>query len=233
MVRLGGKKPGDGLKRGTLHKAAQDLRYLLERGYPRERVLTLVGDRYRLEAPERQLLRRGVHVPSRARARRRRLLGLGQCAGRAVGIDGHNVLITLESALAGRRLVRADDGVVRDISGLGRHHRPGELTWRAARLMARALARAGAASAAAWFDAPISRSGELAARVEDILVQAGVPARARAVPVPERELLRHQGPVASSDSALMDQVAQPLDLAGEIIRGLDPAPALECLDENY
>ncbi len=213
-----------------LEPAARDLRYLLEWGYPRERVLTLVGDRYRLQAPERELLRRGVCAPSRARQRRQRLLALAGCAGRAVGIDGHNVLITLESALAGRRLVLADDGAVRDIAGLGRHHRPGELTWRAARLLARSLARAGVASVAAWFDAPISKSGELAARVEDILEQNGVPARARAVPVPERELLRHQGPVATSDSDLLDRVAQPLDLAGEIIRGLHPAPAMVRLD---
>lgn len=216
---------------GAVRQAARDLRYLLERGYPRERVLSLVGDRYRLESPERELLRRGVHAPLRARSRRRRLLDLRRCAGRAVGIDGHNVLITLESALAGRRLVLADDGAVRDIAGLGRHHRAGEDTWRAARLMARALARAGVASVAAWFDAPISHSGELAARVEDILVENGLSARARAVPVPERELLQHRGPVATSDSALMDQVAQPLDLAGEIIRGLDPVPAMERLDE--
>ena len=221
------------MERGSLHNAARDLAYLLERGYPRERVLALVGDRYRLPAPERELLRRGVHAPSRARRRRRRLLGLEQCAGRAVGIDGHNVLITLESALAGRRLVWADDGVVRDIAGLGRHHRAGEDTWRAARLMARALAQAGVALVWAWFDAPISKSGRLAARVEDILGRAGLRARARAVPVPERELLRHRGPVASSDSALLDQVEMPLDLAGEIIRGLRPPPDLERFDESF
>ncbi len=219
-------------ERDSLERAARDLRCLLERGYPRERVLTLVGDRYRLEAPERELLRRGVYAPSRARQRRRRLLALEDCAGRELGMDGHNVLITLESALAGRRLVLADDGVVRDIAGLGRHHRPGALSWRAARLLARALARVRVASVAAWFDAPISKSGELAAGVEDILEQGGVSARARAVPVPERELVRHRGPVASSDSALLDQVDQPLDLAGEIIRGLHPAPAMVCFDES-
>jgi hypothetical protein len=212
-----------------LTRAARDLRWLLGRGYPRERALILVGDRYRLEAGGRHVLRRAVHAPEAARARRMRLASLAACAGRAVGVDGRNVLITLESALLGRRLVLADDGLVRDAAGLGRNHRPGAETFRAAELTARALAGAGAASVDAWFHAPVSGSGELAAEVEKTLQRHGLAGRARAVPDPERRLIRHAGPVATSNSALIDQVETPLDLAGEIIRGLDPAPLLERL----
>ena len=47
--------------------------------------------------------------------------------------------------------------------------------------------------------------------------------------MPERHLKRHRGPVATSDSALIDAVAWPVDLAGLVIRSLQPPPHLEIL----
>ncbi len=211
----------------ALAQAAVDARYLLARGYPRERVLRVVGDRWNLDAAGRHLLRRGVFAPARAAARKARLVGLAACRDRAVGVDGHNVLITLETALGGGRLLLADDGVVRDIAGQGRNHRPGPLTRRAAEIMLAALARAGARAVHIYLDAPLSKSGELAAELRALLARAGLEGDAQAVPVPERQLKKHQGPVATSDSVLIDQVPEPLDLAGEIIQGLAPAPPLE------
>lgn len=209
---------------GALQQAAADLRFLLERGYPRQNSLALVGDRHGLDARARHLLRRGVYSPQAAQVRRARLLGLGQTAGRAVAVDGHNVLITLENALAGRDLVLCDDGVIRDIAGAGANHRPGELTLRAAAMLFKALARA--AEVLVLLDAPISQSGELAASLRGMMAEAGLAGQARAVPVPERELTSHPGPVASSDSQLLDLVTEPLDLAGTIIMTMNPAPTL-------
>ncbi len=154
-------------------------------------------------------------APAAARARARRRLALAALAGRVVGVDGHNLLITLETALRGERLLLADDGWVRDTARLGRHHAPGPVTWRAAALLVSSLAGAGAAGALILLDAPLPRSGELAAGLRDLLARAGLPGEARAVAVPERELVVHPGPVASGDSALIDRVALPVDLAGK------------------
>lgn len=213
----------------ALVKAAADARYLLSRGYPRERVFRVVGDRWELDADHRHLLRRGVFAPAEAQARKARLLDLNACQGRMVGVDGHNVIITLESALGGGRLILADDGALRDIAGQGSNHRPGPATRRAARLMIDSLNKAQAASVQIFLDAPLSKSGELAAKLREMLAQAGLAGDAQAVAVPERQLKKHEGPVATSDSALIDQVAEPMDLAGIIIQGFDPMPALEKL----
>ncbi|MCB2188345.1 MAG: DUF434 domain-containing protein [Deltaproteobacteria bacterium] len=201
----------------ALREAAADLRHLLARGYPRERMLAVVGDRWRLAAADRQMLRRGVYAPREAGARWARLLPLAAVAGRAVALDGHNVIITLETALAGGRLVAADDGVVRDIAQRGRHHQPGPRTLAAAELALAALARAGAARALIWLDAPLPKSGELAADLTVLLARLGLAGEARAVRPPENLLRKHPGPVATSDSVLLDQVALPLDLAGQVI----------------
>lgn len=210
-----------------LAAAAADLRVLLGRGYPRERSLALVGDRHALDADQREVLRRGVAAPVAAARRRGRLLGLTDLAGTAVAVDGHNVLITLETALAGGRLLWCDDGVVRDIARLGRRHNPGPLTTRAAGLMLAALSQG--ARVDIYLDAPLARSGELAAQLRAMLAARGLAGDAAALPVPERALSVHAGPVASGDSALIDQVAAPVDLAGLIIRGLSPRPVLESL----
>lgn len=207
-----------------LLRAAEELRYLLGRGYPRERCLGLVGDRHALDAGQRHLLRRGVVAPELAAARRARLLPLKALAGRAVALDGHNQLITLETALAGGVVLLADDGVVRDIAGRGRGYAPGPHSEAAAGLMLQALAPA--ARVEIYLDAPLSKSGELAARLRELMAQARLTGDAQAVAVPERLLLAHQGPVATSDGHLLDQLLEPLDLAGAIIRQLLPPERL-------
>lgn len=215
----------------SLIQAALDARFLLSRDYPRERVLRVVGDRWNLDAAGRHLLRRGVFAPKEAQARKNRLLALDDCRDRAVGLDGHNVLITLETALNGGRLILADDGIVRDIAGQGANYRPGPLTWEAADLLFKVLVDAKVESVQVFLDAPISKSGELAAELRRLISLAGLSGEARAVAVPEQPLKEHLGPVASSDSVLIDQVSEPIDLAGTIIRSLKPAPNLEILKE--
>lgn len=216
-------------EKNPLRQAADDARYLLAHGYPRERVLALVGDRYALDASNRHVLRRGVFAPEKAKARRERLLSLPELSGKMVGVDGHNVLITLETALSGGRLVLADDGVVRDIAALGRNHRPDAGTLEAAGRMLGTLANAGAAGVLIRLESKLPKSGELAENLRRLLAEKNLAGDASAVPVPEKDLVNHSGPVATSDSALIDQVNEPVDLAGLIIVGLDPPPFLERL----
>ena len=98
-----------------IKEAAADFRYLLSRGYARAASLSLVGNRYRLDHTARQLLHRGVFAPEVAAARRAKLRLLRDLAGQPLGLDGHNVLITLECAIRKLPLVAADDGFIRDV----------------------------------------------------------------------------------------------------------------------
>ncbi|MCB2193649.1 MAG: DUF434 domain-containing protein [Deltaproteobacteria bacterium] len=214
-----------------LRQAAIDLRYLLGREYPRELGLKLTGDRWGLDAQQRQVLRRAVVAPQKARSRRERLLPLSAVKGQAVGVDGHNVIITLESALMGAVLVEADDSAVRDIGQRGRHYRPGPRTEQAARLMVDTLAQAGAARVEILLDAPLPYSGQMAGELRDMLAQAGLAGDARTVADPEKELAAFQGVVASGDGQLIDAAARPLDLTGAIIRAMEPRPEMINLEQ--
>ena len=206
--------------------AAQDLRYLLGRGYPRPGAVTFVGNHYQLPRSDRDILSRGVYPDPEATERRARLLGPESIKGRSVGVDGHNVLITLESALTGRTLVDCDDGPVRDIAAAAGSYQPSSVTIEAIDMTLDFLTRQGAASIMFLLDAPISRSGDLAAQIGSMMAGRGLIGRARAVPVPDAELAEFGGLTATSDSVLIDRASHPIDLAGLMIRELKPKVSL-------
>lgn len=201
-----------------LRQAAADFRYLLGRGYPREASLTLVGNRYALPREARQLLHRGVFAPEVAQTRRRKIRRVATLGSLPLALDGHNVLITLESALRGRPLILADDGFVRDVAALSRAYRDSAVTHQALSLLAAYLAAHYQGSLTVLYDAPMKWSGRLARLTREILKSLGLAAEARAVPVPERELLAFPGAVATSDTHLIDARDLLVDVAGEIIR---------------
>jgi hypothetical protein len=201
-----------------LPDAAADFRFLLGRGYPRQNALTLVGNRYGLSHTARQLLHRGVFAPVVAAARRAKLRRLRDVPGRPLALDGHNVLITLECAGRGLPLVAADDGFIRDVGEISGAFQVSPATDRVLDLLADYLAENKAGPVDVFYDAPLSRSGELARRTREVFVSRNLAVQAAAVPVPERRLADFPGAIATSDTALIDAHATVVDLAGEIIR---------------
>ncbi len=211
----------------NLTEASCDFRYLLARGYARAAALALVGNRYHLEHNARQILHRGVFAPDAARGRQAKLRHLRDLAGQPLGVDGHNVLITLECALRRLPLVAGDDGFIRDVGQVSGAFRASPYTERALGLLGDYLKLQGAGPVHVFYDAPLSKSGELARCTRELWAARGLAVTAAAVPVPERELLALSCPVATSDTGLIDQVGLVVDLAGEIIRR---EPAWQVLD---
>jgi hypothetical protein len=201
-----------------LQTAAADFRFLLARDYPRAAALTLVGNRYGLPHPGRQLLHRGVFAPGLAAARRAKLRLLRDVSGLPLALDGHNVLITLECAMRHLPLVAADDGFIRDVGEISRAFRISSATDQVLARLGDYLLSQATGPLRVFYDAPMSFSGELARRTESLWTACGLAVQARAVPVPERELTVFSGPIATSDTALIDTCDAVVDLAGEIIR---------------
>ncbi|MBW2061554.1 MAG: DUF434 domain-containing protein [Deltaproteobacteria bacterium] len=212
-------------------KAAADLRYLLEKGYPRPAALTFVGNHYQLIQAERELLNRGAYPDAVAKARQEKLARPWHVTGRPLGIDGHNVLITLESALLGRDLIEADDGLIRDIAGVFASYRPGAVTDQALELILDFLKRMVPESVLFLLDAPMSHSGDLASQITSALAARNLIGQAKAVPVPEKILYDFPGLVATSDSVLIDRAAEPFDLAGHLIKEHMPDLRIQTLSQ--
>lgn len=202
----------------NLQKAAQDFRYLLDRRYPRKAALELVGNRYGLTFDERHLLHRGVFSRIDSQARRKKKTSIKEIRNKDLAIDGHNVIITIEAGLSGRRLILADDRFVRDISGLSGSFKKTETTEKAIQFIIDAIRQIKPRQVLFLLDAPISMSGKLAEEIRERLKQANLPGDVMAVKVPEKILIGFPGVVATSDTAIIDQSKKVLDLAAYIIR---------------
>ncbi len=206
------------LKSKDLQKPGEDFRYLLNRGYPRKAALEWVGNRYQLTSDQRHLLHRGVFSDADSESRRKRKIPIERIRNKDFVIDGYNVIITIEAGLSGRPLILGDDGFIRDISGLSGNFRKTEGTREAIQLILYILKRVKPRQTLFLFDAPISMSGKLAQEVRDFFKKENLFGDARAVKVPEKILIGFPGVIATSDTAIIDQSKQVVDLAGSVIK---------------
>ena len=208
------------LNHEKLRQAAADFLYLMDRGYPRSASLQLVGNRHNLNALHRDLLHRGIFAREEAKQRRKRLVGPEKLVDRKLLVDGHNVIITTESRVAGRPLIAANDGLIRDVAGISHRYRISSLTHEAIDHIFRLLHRHPPGETILFLDAPIRQSGELAAIFRSALKSWNLTGDAQALKVPEKQLIGGKGIVASSDSAILDGVEQGFDLAAAVIKSL-------------
>lgn len=203
-----------------LRSATEHLAWHLARGYPEGAALKLVGDRHGLDGRQREAVRRAACAPALAAARRARQRTA--VTAERVAVDGCNVLALLASLREGEPVFLCQDGCLRDIAGRGR--RVGRLD-PAPDLpgLARVLAPA---TAVAWYvDAPVSGSGELAARVRAFAVAAGLPWTVDVVFNPDAAVIHAGALAASADGLVIDGspawIDLPAALAGPAARVVD------------
>ncbi|HEX8913615.1 MAG TPA: DUF434 domain-containing protein [Humisphaera sp.] len=202
----------------TLRAAVADLSWLLSRGYADPSALKLVGDRYGLDARQRSAVARSACTDERRDARAAKLLQPHAVAGRAVMIDGYNVLTTVEAALGGAVVLLARDGAVRDIASLHGTWRSVEETVPAAEFVGRTLADLGVSRAAWYLDSPVSNSGRLAAILRAVAGRNGWDWTVDLVQNPDTVLSAARGEaVATADSIILDRCDAWLNLAGEVV----------------
>ncbi len=192
--------------------------FLLDRGYPRKGALALVGNRYQLNKLHRNLLHRGIFSQKESSLRRNKLLPVESIKSANLGIDGYNVMITIESALRGLPLIEANDGVVRDVAEVSGQYKVTETTNQALEILFDLLWHLKPAHILILLDAPIRFSGIFASKLREMMKNRQMVGDALAVKVPERYLMGFEGIVATSDSALIDQSEKVVDLAGHIVR---------------
>ena len=201
----------------TLRRAAEELRWLLGRGYPLLGALTTVGNHHQLASRQRAALGRSCAAPETSALRRTRRLPLEALRGAVVHVDALNLLIGLEVALAGGPLLRGDDGALRDLAGLrGSYHLLPDT--RVVVEHVRALLRDLEVRAAHWWvDAPVSNSGRLRA----LLADTDPSWTATLVADADREL-RGRSHVVSADALVLDRCASWVDLASALVEAHVP-----------
>ncbi len=200
-----------------LRLAASDLSWLLTRGYASPSSLKLVGDRYRLDARQRQAVARCTAATANAEHRIAHRVPDLALAGESIWIDGFNVLTSVEAALAGGVILVGQDSTYRDMAsmhGTYRHVAESDL---AISLIGAWLARQHMASAHWLLDAPVSNSGRLKGR---LLQQARLHQwdwHVELVADPDGLLRESNHIVASADSFVLDAAARWTNLARQVI----------------
>lgn len=201
----------------SLRAAVGDLAWLFARGYAQTSALKLVGDRYELRARQRTAVLRCTCTDAEAKTRGRRRLALSALAGRELAIDGFNVLIAVEVALAAGVLIRGRDRSLRDLASVHGSYRRTEHTLAAARAVGEAIASAGAGSVLWLLDRPVSNSGRLAGMLSELSEREGWGWEVELDYDPDRRLAGLEAVVATGDAWILDQAEAHVDLASAVI----------------
>lgn len=202
--------------------AVADYSLLLSRGYAGPSSLKLVGDRFDLTARQREAVRRASCSDAARRARAESRRELPPAPGERLGLDGYNVLITIESALSGGFIFRGRDGCDRDLASIHGTYRRVRETIPALTLIGRVLEGFHRASVTWYFDAPVSNSGRLAERLRDLARESSWDWNVEVVPDPDRVLIDSDALVASSDSQVLDHARAWINLARFVIENHIP-----------
>jgi hypothetical protein len=197
--------------------AIRDLRYLLDQGYPRESAVNFVANHYRFSLNQRHLLARCVFSKREVAEHRQKAVKAGAVRGKRLGVDGYNVLITLESVLTRKQVVRCDDGFIRDLRAIFGKYRVSLATTRALTELLRIIASANPSHTEFLFDKQVSRSGELASMVRQRLKQAKLKGNAQAVGGVDLKLSPFDI-VASSDRAIIGRAKAIWDIPAELLK---------------
>lgn len=159
-------------KRDSLRRAAEEVSWLLGRGYPMDLAVRCAGDHHQLHARARLALTRGCAAPERAIEReRKRVEGLAML-GETVSVDAFNILVTMEVARGGAPLFRCVDGAIRDLAGLRGSYKCVRDTEPAIERLARWIIEHQAACARVFVDEPVSNSGRVRALFEQCFSRA-------------------------------------------------------------
>lgn len=199
----------------ALREATDDLSWLLGRGYSDVAALKLVGDRFQLTGRQRQAVQRCACPAGIARARAARRIPLSELEG-PIAVDGFNVLITLERALAGGPVLVGRDGAWRDLAGVHGTWRSVETTGAAIELAGEVL---GGIETVWVLDRPVSNAGRLATTLRIRASVAGWPWTVRVDPSADPVLRAFGGTVVTSDGGILDRCATWFALEPEALAG--------------
>lgn len=200
-----------------LRQATLDLSWLLTRGYSAKRSLLFVGDKFQLRERQRKAVGRSAASVKAVASRRRRLLESRAARGEELRIDGYNVLLTVEAALAGGVVLEGVDGCYRDMAAMSSHYKRVDETTRALEAIGTHLESHGCAPVLWYLDRPISNSGRLKGLMTSMAEDNEWSWQVELVASPDAELKAFEGVIATADSAILDAGGPWLNLSREVV----------------
>jgi hypothetical protein len=200
-----------------LQKAVYELCWLFNQGYSRHSSIKLVGDHHQLIQRQRIAIGRIACSKDSKNNRSSKCLNLSDAKNRPLIIDGFNLIITLESAMAGALLLRCCDGCIRDLASVHGTYRQVSETRSVIELTGQALAVFEPASVQWLFDKPVSNSGRLAQLVRKMANTHNWNWQVELLDNPDQAIKASDKIAITSDSVILDSVENWLNLAAYLL----------------
>jgi hypothetical protein len=216
----------------NLQCAVSHLSWLLTRDYAWESALKLVGDRFRLNARQRLAVQRSACSDQSLTRRAGSCLPLSAIAGRCVSIDGFNLLLTIEAALAGGVLLRGRDQCLRDMASVHGSYRKVAETTPSLRAVGEFLSQSPPQVCTWWLDRPVSNSGRLSQLIIAVARAEGWPWQTQLATDPDHELRQTRAVVVTADSVILDACHSWVNLASAIVDRVAPGAWIVPLDDD-
>jgi hypothetical protein len=214
-----------------LQCAVSHLSWLLTRGYAWESALRLVGDRFRLDARQRLAVQRSACSDQSLQRRSASRLPRPAIVGRPVSIDGFNLLMTIEAAMAGGVLLRGRDQCLRDMASVHGSYRKVAETTPSIRAVGQFLSQSPPERCIWWLDRPVSNSGRLSQLIMAVAQAEDWPWQTQLANDPDRELKQTRDVVVSADSVILDACDTWVNLASHIVDRIVPHAWIVPLDD--
>jgi hypothetical protein len=201
----------------ALRAASRDLWWLLDRGYALRSALALTGDRYELSQRQRLAVARGACSAAQLASRQQREVDAAALADVTLWIDGYNLLITIEAALAAGIILAGRDGCYRDMASLHGSYRNVSETLPALQVLGEVFTRSNVSCCHWVFDRPVANSGRLKGILEELARAQGWQWDVHLDNGPDKVLAAAGGIVASSDSVVLDRCGRWFNAARHVM----------------
>ncbi|HIE23319.1 MAG TPA: hypothetical protein EYP68_03720 [Candidatus Korarchaeota archaeon] len=211
------------MKVKTLLSAARELAALAYLGYPENPSFSLISVRYSLSDKDLFALKKIVRWPEEAISNSLKKISPELAFGKEIRVDGYNVLGTIQAIIEEQPIFLSNDGYVRDITSAYRSFHQREVSDRTIELLLKELERINPREVLILFDQPVSKSGELSARVRNLLRSTELRGDARTEKSVDSEVSRGEIS-ASSDVAVIRKAKAVLDLPGLVGESLGVKP---------
>lgn len=218
-----GYEPKDAIEfgakaQGKLNAAAQELWFLLNRGYDVKSASTFIGNHHLLSERQRLALARIISTDAALVERRRKELTQ---APEELTLDGFNTIITLEVALSGSLLLKGMDGTIRDLAGLRGSYRIVDKTVKAVELLLSRLEELGVKRVMFYLDQQVSNSGRLRALLLEKAAGRSVEIQVELHPSVDGQLARMER-IVTADAIILDKCGSWYNLNCSLIASAIP-----------
>lgn len=201
-----------------LNIAAQELIFLMDRGYDTKSASTFVGNHHLLSERQRLALARIISTTNALQVRTQKELFQ---APDFLVLDGFNTIITLEVALSSSLLLEGMDGTLRDLAGLRGSYRIVDKTVQAVELLIAWLENLGVQQALFYLDQQVSNSGRLRTLLLEQAQNRGVEVQVELHPSVDNQL-SHMERVVTTDAIILDKCGSWYNLNRTLIESAVP-----------